>query len=177
MRFSIIYGTTEGQTRKIVERMATCIREHGPDVDIVESTALPEDLDLGSSDAIIVAASVHQHRHQSSIVHFVKDNLEALKAKPSAFVSVSLAAAFEDERADAQEYVDKFLDETGWQPTETYLVEGALLYTQYDFFKRQMMKLIVWTGGGPTETNHDHEFTDWDALSKFVDGFLEKVSG
>jgi len=72
--------------------------------------------------------------------------------------------------------VDQFQAETNWQPTETLLAAGALLYTEYDFFKRQLMKLIVWREGGPTDAGRDYEFTDWDALSKFVDSFVEMIS-
>lgn len=176
MRFLVVYGTTEGQTRKIAERIAERIGEHGPDTELLDSTALPADLDLAAYDALIIAGSVHQHRHQASLVHFVAENLKQLNAKATAFVSVSLSAVLEEDEREAQGYVDKFLAETGWRPSETYLVAGALLYTQYDFFKRQIMKLIVWKGGGPTEADRDYEFTDWDALSAFVDSFLEKIS-
>ena len=173
----LVYGTTEGQTRKIVERIAERIREHGSKVELVDSTTLPQNRSVRDYDAIVVAASVHQHRHQRSVTHFVKANLDQLKEKPTAFVSVSLAAAFEEDRQEAQEYVDQFCAETGWRPTETVLVAGALLYTQYDFLKRQIMKFILWKGGGPTDADRDYEFTDWGALSAFADSFVEMISG
>ncbi len=165
MRVLVVYGTMEGQTRKIGERIVERIREHGSDAQLFDSTSLPNDLDVGAYDAVVVAASVHQHRHQASVVHFVRANLEQLRAKPTTFVSVSLATVLEEDQPEAQEYVDQFLAETGWHPTETVLAAGALLYTEYDFFKRQIMKLIVWKGGGPTDASRDYEFTDWEALS------------
>ena len=176
MKILVVYGTTEGQTRKIAERMAARIEDHGPPAELVDSASLPKDLDVDSYDAFIVAGSVHQHRHQASMVHFIAEHLKQLNAKPSAFVSVSLAAVLEEDKREAQAYVDKVLEETGWRPTETMLLAGALLYTHYDFLKRQIMKLIVWKGGGPTDADRDYEFTDWQALSKFVDAFIEKVA-
>ena len=178
MKFLVVYGSTEGQTRRIADGIATRIREHGPEAETVDSTSLPADLDLGGVGAVIVAASVHQHRHQPSVMHFVKDNLARLQAVPTAFVSVSLAVAMAGEEGgrEARSYVDRFLADTGWQPTEVHLAAGALLYTAYDFFKRQIMKFIVWKSGGPTETDQDYEFTDWAELSRFVDAFVEKVS-
>jgi len=173
MKFLIVYGTTEGQTRKISARIAEGIREGGHDAELYDSTSLPPDLDVDAHDAVIVAASVHQHLYQSSLVHFVKEHREQLQAKPTAFLSVSLASVLEEDKQEAQEYVDQFVTETGWRPTKTELVGGALVYTQYDFFKRQIMKLIVWKGGGPTDASQDYEFTDWDALSKFVESFVE----
>ena len=176
MNILVVYGTTEGQTRKIAERIVERIGEHGPSAELLDSISLPRDLDVGAYDAMIVAGSVHQHRHQASVVHFVSEHLKQLNTKPTAFVSVSLAAELEEDEREAQGYVDRFLAETGWRPTETVLVAGALRYTQYDFFKRQIMKLIVWKGGGPTDADRDYEFTDWDAVSEFVDSFLEKIS-
>ena len=173
MKVLIIYGTVEGQTRKISERIVERIREIGHDAELHDSTSLPADLDVGAYDAVIAAASVHQHRYQSSLVHFVKEHLEQLQAKPTAFLSVSLSSVLEEDQHEDQGYVDQFLTETGWRPTRTELVAGALVYTQYDFFKCQIMKLIVWKGGGPTDASQDYEFTDWGALSRFVDSFLE----
>ena len=173
MKFLVVYGTTEGQTRKISERIAEQIRERGHDAELYDSTSLPANLDIEGHDAVIVAASVHQHRHQSSLVHFAKEHREQLQAKPTAFLSVSLACVFEEDRQEAQDYVDQFVTDTGWHPTQTEFVAGALVYTQYDFLKRQIMKLIVWRGGGPTDASQDYEFTDWDALSRFIDSFIE----
>jgi len=175
MKVLIVYGTTEGQTRKISQRIADHIDQKGHDAQLIDSTSLPKDLSIDAYDAVIVAASVHQHRHQAALVHFVKDNLEHLQKKPTAFVSVGLALVLEEDQQEAQEYVDQFLTETGWQPTHTELVAGALVYTQYDFFKRQIMKFIVRKGGGPTDASQDYEFTDWEALSRFVDLFIENV--
>lgn len=173
MKVLIVYGTTEGQTRKISKRIVERIREVGHDAELDDSTSLPADLDVGAYDAVIVAASVHAYRYQSSLVHFVKEHREQLQAKPTAFLSVSLSSVLEEDQHEAQAYVDQFLTETSWRPTRTELVAGALVYTRYDFFKRQIMKLIVWKGGGPTDASQDYEFTDWDALSSFVDSFLE----
>lgn len=173
MKILIVYGTTEGQTRKISQWIAERVKEMGHDVELHDSTSLPAVLNIDTYDAVIVGASVHQHRYQSSLIHFVKEHLQLLQAKPSAFLSVSLASVLEEDRDEAQGYVDQFLMETGWRPTRTELVAGALIYTKYDFFKRQIMKLIVWKGGGPTDASQDYEFTDWDALLRFIDSFVE----
>ncbi|MCP4317687.1 MAG: protoporphyrinogen oxidase [Hyphomicrobiales bacterium] len=176
MKVLVVFGTTEGQTRKIAEHIAKRVGEHGPNAQLFDCTSLPAEMDIDTYDAVVVAGSVHQHRHQTSVVHFVRKHLEGLQAKPTAFISVSLASVIEGDQKEARDYVDQFLAETGWRPTETFLVAGALLYTQYDFFKRQIMKLIVWRGGGPTDAGRDYEFTDWDALSEFVDSFVEMIS-
>ena len=60
MNVLIVYGTTEGQTRKIAEWMATRIRERGHQAELRDSAALAPDLDLKAFDAFMIAASVHQ---------------------------------------------------------------------------------------------------------------------
>ena len=44
---------------------------------------------------------------------------------------------------------------------------GALQYREYDFFTRLLIKLMMKHGGHPTDTSHDHDFTDWDAVERF----------
>ena len=67
--------------------------------------------------------------------------------------------------------IGRFLTGTGWRPTVTKPVAGALLYSRYNPFKRWMMKRIVQKGGGDTDTSRDYEYTDWDDLRAFADEF------
>ncbi len=178
MNVLIIYGTTEGQTRKIANFMADLVRRRGSQARLIDSTDMPEGLDIGAFDAIVVAGSVHQWHHQASVFQFVRDHLEILQAKPTAFVSVSLSMAgtAAEDRLDAAECAEGFLDVAGWKPTVTHLVAGALRYSQYDFFKCWILKMIAGAKGTSTDTSKDHEFTDWRDLEAFVDAFLRQVS-
>jgi menaquinone-dependent protoporphyrinogen oxidase len=173
MNVLIVYGTTEGQTRKIAEWTAKRIRERGHHVKLLDSAALEADLDLDSYDAIIIAASVHQECHQEEITNFVIAHRETLGAKPSAFISVSLSAVLEGAELEAQRYVDHFVSVTGWRPGRALLLGGALRLTEYDYFQEQIVKFIVMKRSGAASTTRDREFTDWHALADFVDGFLE----
>lgn len=177
-RVLVLYATTEGQTRKIAEFLGECIRERAHEAEIVDSTQLADDFSPAPYDGVVVAASIHRDHHQTAIAHAVKKHAAVLAQKPSAFLSVSLTAASDDpdDRREAQAYVDRFLRETGWQPERTLLVPGALRYTQYDFFKRWAMKLIARQRGAPTDTSRDVEYTDWAALSEFVDAFLADLA-
>jgi menaquinone-dependent protoporphyrinogen oxidase len=99
-------------------------------------------------------------------------------ARPSAFLSVSMSAVKKDEqhRADTQKCIDEFLEETGWKPTVTKAVAGALKYTKYDWLKRFVMVQIVKSEGGDIDTSKDHEYTDWADLKAFVSEFLKLVA-
>ena len=169
----IVYGTTEGQTRKIAELTANRIRERGHQAKLLDSTALESDLNLATYDAFIIAASVHQECHQEEITNFVIAHRETLGTKPSAFISVSLSAVLEGAEPEAQRYVDHFVSVTGWRPRRTLLLGGALRLTEYDYFQEQIVKFIVMKRSGAANTGRDREFTDWHALAGFVDGFLE----
>jgi menaquinone-dependent protoporphyrinogen oxidase len=174
MRALIVHGTTEGQTRKIAERIVARIQALGHEAQLHDSAALLGNIDIGAFAAIIIAASVHQHIHQEAVTAFVTAHRDRLNAKLTAFVSVSLSAALED-HLEAQRYVDRFVAETGWRANRTLLVAGALRNTGYNYFEQQIVKHIVMKGGGPADTEHDYEFTDWEALSKFVDSFVEMI--
>jgi len=169
----IVYGTTEGQTRKIADWTATRVRDHGHGVELYDSASPATNLDVSTFHAIIVAASVHQERHQDTITDFAVAHRDQLSSKPTAFISVSLSAVLEGEKREAQKYVDRFVATTCWQAQKTLFLGGALRFTEYDYFQQQIVKYIVMKRGGFANTERDYEFTDWKALASFVDDFLE----
>jgi len=173
VKILIVYATTEGQTHIVAERVAAQLRENRHEAELHDAARRPDDLDLGAHDRIIVAGSVHQKKHQRALEIFVLSNLAQLKAKPTLFLSVSLAAAFDGGRAEAQGYVDDFFAYTGWQANRADLVAGALRYDEYDYFMEQIVEHIVLKDREVTGISGDHEFTDWDALARTVDGFLQ----
>lgn len=173
MNVLIVYGTTEGQTRKVATWTEARVRERGHQVKLLDSAALAPDLDLEAFQAFIVAASVHHEHHQNTVTNFAFAHRALLNAKPSALISVSLSAALEEELPEAQRYVDRFVSTTGWKPDATLLLAGALRLTEYDYFQEQVVKFIVMKRRGGTLDESDREFTDWGALGDFVDRFLE----
>lgn len=173
----VAYGTTEGQTRKIAAFIADALKARGVEVDLVDSAAETAALVQPVHAAAIVCGSLHQHAYQASLLHFVKNNKAWLSAMPAAFVAVSLTAALKDHqsRDELAEIAEAFYRETGWTPGITRHVAGALRYSQYDYFKRLIMKLIAKQQGGDTDTSHDHEYTDWQDLTRFVEEFLAAI--
>jgi menaquinone-dependent protoporphyrinogen oxidase len=170
MRILIAYGTSEGQTRKIAKTVAAHLHELGYDIHLHDTAGL-EDLHVGSYDKIIVAGSVHQQRHRESVEVFVMASLAELQKRPTLFLSVSLSAAFPDGMLEAQSYVDAFLVSTGWKPTQSLLVAGALRYDEYDYFKAQIIEHVVLKCREVAGAKGDYEFTDWGSLSRAVESF------
>jgi menaquinone-dependent protoporphyrinogen oxidase len=170
----VAYATTEGHTRKIAEFIAERMRKLGKTVDLVDcATPSAEQVPPIYAGAFI-CGSVHHQKHQTALAHFVKENLAWLNEVPTAFVSVNLAILHKDAecRAEAKQCADAFLDETALRPSMVRLVAGALKYTQYDFFKRALLRYLVKPGGIDASTSGDTEYTDWDDLGCFVDEYL-----
>jgi menaquinone-dependent protoporphyrinogen oxidase len=176
-RLLIVYGTTEGHTRTVAERIAGEVRARGHVADVLDSAAHPSPAEPDEYDGVVVAASLHRSRHQPSVVRFVHESLHALQQMPTALFSVSLSAARHDpaHRAAARKCVNHLLDETGWRPDRVFLVAGALPYSRYGFATRQLMRFIAWREGGDTDTSRDYEYTNWKQLRSDVDGYLQVV--
>lgn len=138
MRFLIVYATTEGQTRKIVQFIADRLTAAGAAVRLVDAVAVPPDLDLGACDRVILAASVHASRYQTTIEAFARTQAAALNAMPTAFISVSLAASGHDANdwKGLAACVADLQRRTGWTPSSVHHVAGAFRYTQYNLLTR-----------------------------------------
>jgi len=176
MKILIVYGTTEGQTRKISQFMEAILKDGGHEVTVADASETPPS--PSSYDAVIVGASIHVHKYQSAVVHYIKRHVEALKKMPGAFFSVCLAIAsdLEEEHREARKITSNFLEHAGWKPLMTTQIAGALKYTQYDFFKRLIMKMIAKREGRTTDTSRDYEYTDWNAVREFVKEFVVRTN-
>ena len=170
-KICIPYGTTEGQTAKIAEYIADVIRHHGHRAEPMDVRrargAVPE-----GCDGVIVGASIHMGKHDKHVVEFVRTNRDALERLPSAFFSVSLSA--HGDMKEAEGYVEEFERDTGWRPDKVALFGGALLYTQYGFVKRHVMKKIAGDKPGDlgTDLSRDYVYTEWDGVQRFAEDFL-----
>ena len=168
----IAYASTEGQTHKIADRVASIARELGNQVELYDTASLEGIPSIGAFEHVVIAASVHEDRHQESAANFVVAHLDQLRAKKSALISVSLSAATADGQKEAQHYVDGFTAVTGWSPDKTLLLAGALDWADCDYFQRQVLEHILAERGLTPDRKGYHEFTDWQALEKFVKDFL-----
>jgi menaquinone-dependent protoporphyrinogen oxidase len=179
-RILIAYASTEGQTRKIADYLGDTLRTRGHAVDCIDAAspaatqfAPPARGERAAYAGAIVAGSLHQSKYQAALVHFAGTQQAWLATVPCAFVSVSLMALLDDAatHAELDRLAREFCTQTGIAPKLVLQARGALRYTQYDWFKRMMMKLIAQKQGAGTDTSRDQEFTDWDELQHFADRF------
>ena len=101
MNILLVYGSTEGQMRKIAEFCADHLSKGGHAVDLRDSRLRMLDLDIAAFETVILAGSVHQKTHQETLTNFVIAHKAQLKTKPSLLISVSLSIAFENGEAEA----------------------------------------------------------------------------
>ncbi len=170
----VVYGTAEGQTRKIAEYIAAAMNERGVVVEVVDSASVRAALVQPVYAAVVVCGSLHHGRYRASLTRFVKENVAWLANLPAALVTVSLTAARDDDRSrdELRASEEAFCRKTGWVPAMSRHVAGALRYADYGFFKRLMVRSIADKQGADTDTSHNHEYTDWSGLTQFVDTFL-----
>jgi len=172
LRLLVVYGTTDGHTAKVARFLADEFRAKGGLVDVCDSDT--ENPDPRDYVGVVVAASLHGGRYQHGVARWVRSHAAALRGKPTAFLSVCLAVletdpAVEHELEAIQQH---FFAQTGWTPPWVKRVAGALLYTQYGWFKRMVMRRLVAKAGGSTDLSRDHVYTDWEALRVFVNAFF-----
>lgn len=166
----VFCATTEGQTRRIAAEIAATLRAQGfvSDVHCLSDSMPP--VDWLNVRGVVVGASVHMGRHQKVALDFATREASHLSARPSAFFSVSLSAASKNpaEVDAARGLATNFLRQTRWQPNRVLSVAGKLAYSKYGFVTRQLLRLIAWREGAPTDTSRDYEFTDWNAVRQFA---------
>lgn len=177
-RILIVYGTTDGHTRKIAAALASTLRGASCSVDVMDARHVVAGLGTEGCDGVIVAASIHAGGYPRSVKRWVRSHVEALNARPGAFVSVCLRILEErpEARREVNAIMQQFLRRTGWFEAAGKTVAGALPYTRYGWLKKWIMKRIAAKTGGGTDTRRDYEYTDWDDLRAFARSFADRVT-
>lgn len=167
----VLYGTTEGHSAKVAAAIGDTLRGEGLKVDVADAAA--DAPDAAAYDGAVIVASVHAGEYRSEVLDWTRRHARALNAMPGAFVSVSLGELQDDPkvRQDLQAIRARFLEKTGWKPSTTLSIAGALMYSRYNLLTRLMMRRIAAQAGGDTDTERDYDYTDWKALARFTRRF------
>ncbi len=173
----IVYETAEGHTADIAHRIAEVTQEKGHNVETIDVKHIPFNYSLDTFDAFIFGASIHMSHYPAEIKSFIATNQGYFENYPSAFFSVCLTAAKSGSEAKTQveQYISTFLSELDWQPQVVASFGGALLYTSYGFFKKSLLKNIAQKSGLDTNTSQDYDYTNWEAVNKFVGDFMNSL--
>jgi menaquinone-dependent protoporphyrinogen oxidase len=115
----VFFATTDGQTRRIAPRLSMMLRERGFDSQAVDMASSDADfIDWTRVRAVVVGASVRGQHHQHAAESLVKSYAADLSRQPSAFFSVSLAAASHDaaKQDTTRRLAAEFPRRLGWHP-------------------------------------------------------------
>jgi menaquinone-dependent protoporphyrinogen oxidase len=175
----VVYASTHGHTGRIAGRIGATLTAEGLDAHVFELPRSGPTPEPSEFDAVVAGGSVHAGRHQGHLVDWLLHHHVALAQRPSAFFSVSLAAAddTDEARAATREMIDELVEDTDWTPDLTLAVAGALQYREYDLPTRVLMRLIARRHEGSTDVDHDTEYTDWDAVERFARELASRVGG
>lgn len=167
---AIIYQTTDGQTRRISERLAERLKAIGHDVQIENLDQLDPDFSLNEFDQVVIGASIRYGKHRPQVAEFIEQHADVLAEKQSAFFTVNVVARKPEKNSpETNPYLTKWLPTIDHEFDHLGVFAGRLLYPDYGFIDRFMIRLIMKMTKGPTDTRQTYEFTDWDSVDSFAE--------
>ncbi|WNO09737.1 menaquinone-dependent protoporphyrinogen IX dehydrogenase [Teredinibacter sp. KSP-S5-2] len=167
-KYLLLYSTTDGQTKKICERIQLDLKRLG-NYALCKPLTEASKQELKEHEKIIIGASIRYGKHNPSVYQFIDDNLALLEEKPSAFFSVNVVARKpEKNQPTTNPYVKKFFSEITWQPNLIGVFAGRLNYQRYSFWDRLIIRFIMVLTKGPTDPRTNVEYTDWNKVHDFT---------
>ena len=163
----IIYSTTDGQTKRICDRIIEFSKRKS-EITLCEIENAPQ-IDLTQYKKIVIGASIRYGKHNPLVYEFVKVNRDELEKKSTAFFTVNVVARKKEKnQPDTNPYMKKFLELSGWQPDKLAVFAGRIDYPSYRFLDRLIIRFIMLITKGPTDTSQTYEFTDWVKVEEFA---------
>lgn len=167
----LIYSTVEGQTLKIISKIA---EEIAPlEYDLYNISDLPT-INWADYTVVLIGASIRYGHFRKNVIKFIEQNTSVLNTKKSAFFGVCVTARKEGkDTAETSIYTRKLFQKVTWQPDLKAVFAGALYYPQYGFFDKNMIRFIMRLGG---EKNHNmsqnYSYTNWHKVNQFAKQLL-----
>lgn len=164
----LLCSTTDGQTRKICERLRRIMQDAGDTVTLV---MLEDERDVSPSDfqVAVIGARIRYGRTDARVIEYANRHAAVLNAMSSAYFSVNIVARKpEKSRPQTNPYVQAFLRRVAWRPRMLEVFAGKLDYPRYRVLDRMAIRFIMWLTQGPTEPDAVVEFTDWPRVDAFA---------
>ena len=167
MKSLIIYSSTDGQTKKICEK----ILDHLKNKILFDLVSVDKALDLNfeNYEKIVIGASIRYGKYNSKIFKLINKNLNILENKQSSFFSVNVVARKQEKNtAETNPYIKKFYLSSRWKPKTIEVFAGKVDYPNYNFINKIIIKFIMYVTKGPTDTSQSYEFTNWNKVKQFA---------
>ena len=166
LKTGLIYSSVDGQTLKICNLLKEVLEQNNQKIELFSIDEFNED--VSQYDRVIIGASIRYGIHNKNITEFINTHKNQLDSIRTAFFSVNLVARKPEKSApDTNPYVIKFFKTIDWDPNMVEVFAGKLDYKKYPFFDRVMIQFIMWMTKGPTNTNTEIEYTNWDKVAAF----------
>ena len=166
----VLYATRDGQSRRIALRICERLAAHGTAVaprDLADGAPAAED--LAGAAVVVLVAAVRYGRHLAEARRFLARWRTLAPAPALALASVNLTARKPDKSsADSNPYLRKLIAQTASRPAVAAAFAGRLDYPRYGWLDRQLIRLIMWLTGGPTDPAACIDYTAWNAVDAFA---------
>jgi menaquinone-dependent protoporphyrinogen oxidase len=166
-RVLLLCSSTDGQTRKICDRLRRIMQDAG---DTVVLTMIEDAREVSPDgfEMAVVGARVRYGRTDSRVIEYANRHAETLNAMPSAYFSVNIVARKPGKNhPEGNPYVQAFLRRVAWRPQRLEVFAGKLDYPRYGVLDRMVIRFIMWLTDGPTAPDTVVEFTDWQRVEAF----------
>lgn len=163
----VLCSSTDGQTRKICERLRQIMQHAG---DRVTLTMIEDAREVSPSDyqMVVVGARIRYGKTDARVIEYANRHAATLNVLPSAYFSVNIVARKPGkDRPETNPYVQAFLRRVAWRPQMLEVFAGKLDYPRYGALDRMIIRFIMWLTDGPTEPDAVVEFTDWQRVEAF----------
>lgn len=174
-RIAIYFASHDGQTRKIVMRIAEKLGAAAISATMIDlGVAGPPAVDA-DADLVLVASAIRYGYHLGACRRYLRLVKASVPAERIAVLSVNLTARKPGRQtAEGNIYLRKWLLRTGLQPAFSAAIAGRLDYPAYRWYDRKMIQAIMTISGGPTDPATVVEYTDWDQVD-VIAGELAKL--
>jgi menaquinone-dependent protoporphyrinogen oxidase len=171
----ICHTSHEGHTAHLAQRAADACKATGFEPQIGDLRKQTPTLD--TTQGVLVLASIHMGKHDQKLTSWVQDNKAKLQSLPGALVSVSLSADSGDPKREqeAEDYLRKFLDHTGWQSDQSLSVRGGIHLKNMGLIPRLFFKRLMRDQGLAADEQGDADFTDYSEFDRVLERFLAGV--
>jgi menaquinone-dependent protoporphyrinogen oxidase len=171
----LICSSTDGQTRKICERLRDRVECAGHPVSLVMIEDA-RDLSPAGFGMAVIGARIRYGKTDPRVIAYARRYGAALDAMRSAFFSVNIVARKPAKnRPESNPYVQAFLKRVAWRPQMLEVFAGKLDYPRYGALDRCIIRFIMWLTGGPTNPDAVVEFTDWLRVDAFAHALCARL--
>jgi menaquinone-dependent protoporphyrinogen oxidase len=166
----VFYATRDGHSRSIAARIVERMTANGirvPAFDLAVTSAAPAD--LAAAPLVVLVAPVRYGRHLPEAGRFLAAYGQLSPPPPLALASVNLTARKPGKSAaDTNPYLRRLIARSPTKPVLAIAIAGRLDYPRYRWWDRQIIRIIMWLTGGPTDPSTCVEYTSWLAVDEFA---------